>query len=104
MFFVPSPSYYFWLILQLSMGFFLGVYYSCRSAFFAETFPKEVRCTAVSLSLSFAQAIFGGLTPPVMGYLVEISSYLAVILIACMSALALYSLYLLEDRAGKEFI
>lgn len=104
MFFAPSSSYYFWLILQLSMGFFLGVYYSCRSAFFAETFPKEVRCTAVSLSLSFAQAIFGGLTPPVMGYLVDNRPYLAVIPIACMSALALYSLYLLEDRSGKEFI
>ena len=104
MFFAPSPSYYFWLILQLSMGFFLGVYYSCRSAFFAETFPKEVRCTAVSLSLSFAQAIFGGLTPPVMGYLTGISSYLAIIPIACISALALYSLSLLKDRAGKEFI
>jgi len=104
MFFASSPSYYFWMILQLSMGFFLGVYYSCRAAFFAESFPKEVRCTAVSLSLSFAQAIFGGLTQPVMDCLVGISSYLAIIPIACVSALALYSLTLLEDRAGKEFI
>ena len=104
MFCVSSVSYYFWLVLQLSMGFFLGVYYSCRAAFFAESFPKEVRCTAVSLSLSFAQAIFGGLTPPVMEYLVGNSSYLAVIPIFLVSALALYSLSLLKDRSGKEFI
>ena len=104
MFFAPSASYYFWLIFQLLMGFSLGVYYSCRAAFFAEAFPKEVRCTAVSLSLSFAQAIFGGLTPPVMSVLVGISSYLAIVPIVFVSALALYSLCLLEDRTGKAFI
>ena len=86
------------------MGFFLGIYYSCRAAFFSESFPREVRCTAVSLSLSFAQAVFGGLTPPVMEYLVDNCPYLAVIPVLFSSALALYSLYLLKDRTGKDFI
>ena len=104
MFFSSSSSYYFWMTLQLLMGFFLGVYYSSRAAFFAESFPKEVRCTAVSLSLSFAQAIFGGLTPPIMDYLVEISSYWAIIPIVFVSILALFSLCLLEDRTGKDFV
>lgn len=104
MFCTSSSSYGFWMAWQLSMGFFLGVYYSSRAAFFAEAFPKEVRCTAVSLSLSFAQAIFGGLTPPVMSYLIGVSSYLAVVPIVCVSAWALYSLCLMKDRAGKEFI
>lgn len=104
MFCTSSSSYYFWMAWQLSMGFFLGVYYSSRAAFFAESFPKEVRCTAVSLSLSFAQAVFGGLTPPVMSYLVEVSPYLSIIPIVFVSIWALYSLCLLEDRTGKEFI
>ena len=104
MFFSSSASYYVWLILQLLMGFFLGIYYSCRAAFFSESFPREVRCTAVSLSLSFAQAVFGGLTPPVMEYLVDNCPYLAVIPVLFSSALALYSLYLLKDRTGKDFI
>lgn len=104
MFCTSSSSYYFWMVWQLSMGFFLGVYYSSRAAFFAEAFPKEVRCTAVSISLSFAQAIFGGLTPPVMSYLIEISSCLAIVPIIFVSALALYSLCLMKDRTGKEFM
>ncbi len=105
MVFYPVKSYYFWLIFQALMGFSLGVYYSCRAAFFAEAFPKEVRCTAVSLSLSFAQAVFGGLTPPLMNSVTEMgASYLSVIPIVFVSILALLSLYLLEDRAGKEFI
>jgi len=104
MFCTSSSSYCFWMAWQLSMGFFLGVYYSSRAAFFAESFPKEVRCTAVSLSLSFAQATFGGLTPPVMDYLVGKSSDWAIIPIIFVSILALYSLCLLEDRTGKEFM
>ena len=104
MFFSQASSYHFWLIMQLIMGFFLGVYYSCRAAFFAEAFPKEVRCTAVSVSLSVAQAVFGGLTPVVMVWLVGGSPYLAILPVAAVSIWALFSLGLLEDRTGKEFI
>ncbi|MBO4405168.1 MAG: MFS transporter [Alphaproteobacteria bacterium] len=103
-FFSQASSYHFWLIMQLIMGFFLGVYYSCRAAFFAEAFPKEVRCTAVSVSLSVAQAVFGGLTPVVMVWLVGGSPYLAILPVAAVSIWALFSLGLLEDRTGKEFI
>ncbi len=104
MFFAQSSSYHFWLTMQLAMGFFLGVYYSCRAAFFAEAFPKEVRCTAVSVSLSVAQAVFGGLTPVIMVWLVGKSSYMAIFPIFLVSIWALFSLCSLEDRAGKEFI
>lgn len=104
MFYTSSLSYYFWMAWQLSMGFFLGVYYSSRAAFFAESFPKEVRCTAVSLSLSFAQAVFGGLTPPVMIYLVDNYPNFAITPIIFVSIWALYSLYLLKDRTGKDFV
>ena len=103
-FFSQASSYYFWLIMQLAMGFFLGVYYSCRAAFFAEAFPKEVRCTAVSVSLSVAQAVFGGLTPVVMVWVVGGSPYLAILPIAVVSIWALFSLCLLKDRTGKEFM
>ena len=104
MFLAQTSSYYFWLIMQILMGFFLGVYYSCRAAFFAESFPKEVRCTAVSVSLSVAQAIFGGATPVVMVWLVGKASHWAVIPILAVSIWALFSLCLLKDRTGKEFM
>jgi len=104
MFISQSSSYYFWLFMQTVVGFFLGVYFSCRSAFFAESFPKEVRCTAVSISLSMAQAVFGGATPVVMVWLIEKSSYLAIIPILVVSIWALFSLCLLKDRTGKEFV
>lgn len=103
MFFDSNSSYVFWLSLQLAMGFFMGMYYASRAAFFAEAFPKEVRCTAVSISLSLAQSIFGGLTPVVMVELTQRSVSLAIVPIVCISVLALYALSLLEDRTGKEF-
>ncbi|MDR1561350.1 MAG: MFS transporter, partial [Holosporaceae bacterium] len=62
-FILQENSFGYWLTMHLSYGFFMGSYYSSRAAFFAEAFPAHVRCTAVSISLSLAQAIFGGLTP-----------------------------------------
>jgi len=99
-----NQPFYFWMLVNAFCGVSLGVYYSSRSAFFAEAFPKQIRCTAVSISLSLAQAIFGGFSPEITHRLILISPYLSVIPIVVVSILALISLTQLKDRTGEELI
>lgn len=99
MFLLQIKDFHYWLILHVAYGFFISVYYSCRAAFFVEAFPAKVRCTAVSLSLSIAQAIFGGLTPVVMSYLTSCSTKIVSILpITFVSAIAVYAIALLKTK------
>ncbi|MDR2646322.1 MAG: MFS transporter [Holosporaceae bacterium] len=86
-----------WVTFQLIYGGFLGTYYSSRAAFFSGAFPEHVRCTAVSLSMSLAQAIFGGLTPIVMGRIVGISPTLAALVVTVIAVGALCSLATLRE-------
>jgi MFS family permease len=98
MFLLRITSFDQWLTLQLLCGIFLGFYYSSRAAFFANAFPSHVRCTAVSLSLSFAQAMFGGLTPVTMNYVTKISPFLSVIPIIFITICAIYALITLKEK------
>jgi hypothetical protein len=63
-----------------------------------------VRCTAVSLSLSVSQAIFGGLTPTIVSYCQEYSNLLAIFPMALVSLMAIYAIFIMEDRTGKELL
>ena len=99
-----STSLSFWLFINGLCGISLGTYYSSRSAFFSEAFPKKIRCTAVSISLSLAQAIFGGSTPAVTNWLISHSANYAIIPIIFVSVLALSSLTVLKDRSGEELL
>ncbi|MDR0555640.1 MAG: MFS transporter [Holosporaceae bacterium] len=91
MFLLKNTSYEQWLTLQLLYGFFIGLYFSSRAAFLAQSFPSTVRCTAVSVSLSCSQAIFGGLTPLVMDHLNKLSPSLAVIPATIVAIVAIYA-------------
>ncbi len=105
MFLMEVKDFRYWMALHVAYGFFISVYYSCRAAFFAEAFPAKVRCTAVSLSLSIAQAIFGGLTPVIMSYLTSSSiKVIAIIPITFVAIIAIYALTLLKDRTGEKLI
>jgi len=104
MFIFKVKSFNYWLITESFFGFFIGLYYASRAAFFSESFPKQVRCTAVSISLSVAQAVFGGLTPVVMVWLIDIPGYFALLPIFIVSVVALISLAMLKDRTGEKLI
>ncbi|MDR2107411.1 MAG: MFS transporter [Holosporaceae bacterium] len=92
MFSADVKSFEMWVLLQSLYGFFIGIYYSGRAAFFSESFPAKVRCTAVSLSLSVGQAVFGGLTPTVMNCLIKIAAFLPAAPLICVSLCAIYAL------------
>lgn len=94
----------FWIIMNGVCGATLGLYYSNRSSFFSEAFPKEIRCTGVSISLSVGQAIFGGFSPVVTSHLLHISNKYAIIPIVCVSIIALFALSVLPDHSKDKSI
>ncbi|MDR2781245.1 MAG: MFS transporter [Holosporaceae bacterium] len=98
MFLLNIRSFQGWIILQMVYGACIGVYYSGRSVFFSDAFPPHIRCTAVSLSLSLAQAIFGGMISIVMAQLTKISLFLSIIPITCVSCFALIALTVLKEK------
>lgn len=97
-----STALSFWITVSGVCGAFLGVYYASRSAFFAEAFPRKIRCTAVSISFSASQAVFGGLAPTVNLKLIQISPTCSVVFVLIMACVALCALSLLKDRTGEE--
>lgn len=99
-----QKSVLFWMVINGICGAFLGTYYSCRAAFFTEAFPKKIRCTAVSISLSLAQSIFGGLCPAVTLRLTHIAAPFALIPVLCVSLAAIYCLGQIKDRTGEELV
>ncbi|GHU10632.1 MFS transporter [Alphaproteobacteria bacterium] len=104
MFLSSGKSFAFLMIMNVVYGIFLGMYYSCRAAFFSEAFPRHVRCTAVSLSLSLAQAIFGGSSTLIMNYIMSISENLAILPITVVAIGGIVAVLMIQDRTGKELI
>lgn len=90
-----------WLIIHAVYGSFLGLYYGGRAAFFAESFPKKIRCTGVSFSLSIAQAIFGGGIAIVLNYLLRFR-FAIVIPITLTVIFALWAIAVMRDRRKAE--
>jgi MHS family proline/betaine transporter-like MFS transporter len=101
MFLLRVTTFNHWLILQLLYGGFIGVYYSSRATFFADVFPKKVRCTAVSMSLGLAQAIFGGMTPLIMSKTSKIAPLLSATVVAIVAGCALCALSLLKESSSR---
>lgn len=87
-----------WFLIHGTYGLFIGLYYGGRSAFFAESFPKKIRCTGVSFSLSLAQAIFGGGISIVLNYCVSISRIAVVIPITVVVIFGLIAVYEMQKK------
>lgn len=91
-------------IWQIICGLGLAFYFGARPAFFAEAFPKKLRCTAVSICLSLSHAIFAGTSPVLATYIAKVYgdvSYFAfyVIIISCG---ALFGFYKIKDKTGAD--
>lgn len=104
MFLCNITSSFVWFLIHGIYGFSIGMYYGSRAAFFSESFPKEVRCTGVSVSFSIAQAIFGGSISMVVNFCMSISPYLAVIPETIAVCAALFALTKVDDRTGKNLV
>ena len=70
---VQSPSFTRLLLVELWFSFFFGAYNGAMIPLLAEIMPAEVRTAGFSLAFSLATAIFGGFTPAVCTYLIEVT-------------------------------
>jgi MFS family permease len=72
-FLVAAPDFARLLAVLLLFSFYFGLYNGSLIPTLASIMPQEVRATAFSLAFVTATAIFGGFTPYVANYLVEVT-------------------------------
>lgn len=91
------------LIPSLIGAALLSLYSGCLAAVMAEQFPPEVRTVGISLPYGIAVAIFGGLTPYLVTYLMQVDNYVMFIVYACAVCLAsAATYYTLPETKDKE--
>jgi MFS family permease len=75
---VAAPSFGTLLTVELWLSFLYGSYNGAMVVFLTEIMPAEVRTAAFSLAYSLATAIFGGFTPAISTYLIQLTGDRAV--------------------------
>ncbi|ESS41607.1 proline/betaine transporter [Burkholderia cenocepacia] len=68
-----APSFGRMLAVLLWLSFFFGMYNGAMVAALTEIMPASVRVAGFSLAFSLATAVFGGFTPAVSTYLIEVT-------------------------------
>ena len=68
-----SPSFSRLLIVELWLSFLFGTYNGAMTVFLIEIMPAQVKASGFSLAYSLATAIFGGFTPAVCTYLIQVT-------------------------------
>jgi MFS family permease len=75
---VADPSVSKLLMVELWFSFIYGTYNAAMIVFMTEIIPIEVRTMGFSLAYSTATAIFGGFTPAISTYLIQVTGNRAV--------------------------
>jgi len=68
-----APSFGRMLMVLLWLSFFFGMYNGAMVAALTEVMPAEVRVAGFSLAFSLATAVFGGFTPAVSTFLIQVT-------------------------------
>lgn len=68
-----SPSFFRLLTVELWLSFLYGSYNGAMIVYLAEIMPTAVRVSGFSLAYSLATALFGGFTPMIATYLIEVT-------------------------------
>ncbi|AHB06886.1 MULTISPECIES: MFS transporter [Pandoraea] len=68
-----APSFVRMLSVLLWFSFFFGMYNGAMVAALTEVMPVQVRVAGFSLAFSLATAVFGGFTPAISTYLIQIT-------------------------------
>ena len=69
-----APSFDRMLLVLLWFSFFFGMYNGAMIPALTEVMPVEVRVVGFSLAYSLATALFGGMTPAISTFLIEVTS------------------------------
>jgi MHS family proline/betaine transporter-like MFS transporter len=70
---VSSGRFLVTLAGQLGLAAIVSLYEGATPAAAAESFPRAVRCTGVALAFNITMTIFGGTSPAVATYLIELA-------------------------------
>jgi MHS family citrate/tricarballylate:H+ symporter-like MFS transporter len=68
-----APSFGRMLLVLLGFSFFFGMYNGATMAALTEVMPEKIRVAGFSLAFSLATAVFGGFTPAVSTYLIQLT-------------------------------
>ena len=75
---VEDPSFGKLLTVELWLSFLYGSYNGAMVVFLTEIMPVEVRTAGFSLAYSLATAIFGGFTPAISTFLIQLTGNRAI--------------------------
>jgi MHS family citrate/tricarballylate:H+ symporter-like MFS transporter len=75
---VKDPSFTRLLAVELWLSFIYGSYNGAMVVFLTEIMPTDVRTSGFALAYSLATAIFGGFTPALSTYLIQVSGNRAI--------------------------
>jgi MFS family permease len=75
---VAGPTFWKLLTVELWLSFLYGSYNGAMVVFLTEIMPADVRTAGFSLAYSLATAIFGGFTPAISTYLIQVTGNRAV--------------------------
>ena len=75
---VAAPSFGRLLTVELWLSFLYGSYNGAMVVYLTELMPREVRASGFSLAYSFATAIFGGFTPYICTYFIDLTKNQAI--------------------------
>jgi len=70
---IANPSFGHMLLIELWLSFLYGSYNGATIVALTEIIPVQVRTTGFSLAYSLATALFGGMTPLVSTWLIEVT-------------------------------
>lgn len=106
LFLVAGPSFVKLLGVLLLYSMFFGLYAGGLIPLLTEIMPREVRTTAFSFAFVTATAVFGGFTPAIATYLIEMTGNRAapalwLMLAASISLLAVFILPSIQAAAAR---
>jgi MFS family permease len=98
---VSAPSFARLLAVELWLSCMFGSYNGAMVVYLAEIMPAEVRTAGLSTAFSLATALFGGFTPAVCTYLIEVTGNKAVpgLWLSLAAALGLAAIVRLGSKA-----
>src|SRR5207245_11026160 len=102
---VAAPSVGRLLAVELWLSCMFGSYNGAMVVYLTEIMPRDVRTAGFSVAFSLATAIFGGFTPAICTYLIEVTGNKAIpgIWLSFAAILGLIAIALLVRRAPVPF-
>jgi MFS family permease len=88
-----NASFFRLLAVQLWLSFVYGGYNGAMIVYLTEIMPVQVRASGFSLAYSLATALFGGFTPMIATYLIEVTGDKAMpgLWLSAAAAIALFA-------------